>query len=148
MKRLHIHLRVKDLEQSIKYYTALFGSEPARKEQDYAKWMLDEPSANIAISSRSDETGVDHVGISLENEEQLESTAERLRAIAAPLSIESDATCCYAKSDKYWSHDPQGAVWELFHTFGSSDVFGNDPELVSDVKQDQSPSACCAPAKT
>ncbi|MEX6632941.1 ArsI/CadI family heavy metal resistance metalloenzyme [Hyphococcus lacteus] len=148
MKRLHIHLKVEDLEQSIMYYNALFGTEPARREADYAKWMLDEPSANIAISSRSEKTGVDHVGISLDNQEQLESTANRLRAIEAPLSAENDTTCCYANSDKYWSHDPQGAIWELFHTFGSSDVFGKDPELVADENANQASAPCCAPQTT
>ncbi|WP_425410717.1 ArsI/CadI family heavy metal resistance metalloenzyme [Hyphococcus sp.] len=142
MKRLHIHLNVKDIDQSITYYTALFGAEPVRREADYAKWMLDEPSANIAISSHGRKSGIDHVGVSLDSREDLDAVADRLNAITAPLTPQEDASCCYARSDKYWSHDPQGAVWELFFTFADSDTYGETGEN----PQHAPATACCSPA--
>ncbi len=144
MKRLHIHLNVDDLDQSIKYYTALFGVEPARREADYAKWLLDEPSANVAISSHGRKAGVDHVGVSLDSREELDLVADRLTAIEAPLTPQEDATCCYAKSDKYWSHDPQGAVWELFHTFGDANTYGETGENPTHAAAPVT--SCCGPA--
>jgi len=144
MKRLHIHIRTDDLEGSIQYYTALFGTEPVRREPDYAKWQLDDPAANVAISSRGGKPGLDHVGVSVDGGEALEEIAGRIRGAAAPLIQEEKATCCYARSDKYWSHDPQGTIWELFHSFGSSDVYGvNAPDL---TKSTTPQSACCAPS--
>ncbi len=136
MKRLHIHIHTADLDQSIRYYTALFGVEPTKREADYAKWMLDEPAANIAISSRGGAPGVDHLGISLDDDGMLEEIADRMKEAQAPLEPEKNATCCYARANKYWSRDPQGATWELFHTFADADHFGKDaPQLAG--------SACC-----
>ena len=144
MKRMHIHIKVEDLDRSIAYYSAMFGAEPSRREPDYAKWMLDDPAANVAISSHNQGTGIDHVGISLDSREALDGIAERLKAIDAPLTAQEDATCCYANSDKYWSHDPQGAVWELFHTFGDADVYGETAE--NPALTEQAAKACCSPA--
>lgn len=143
MKRLHIHIRTDDLEGSISYYTALFGAEPARREDDYAKWMLDDPAANVALSSRGGEPGLDHVGVSLDENDALEEMALRMRDAAAPLVQEENTTCCYARSNKYWSHDPQGTIWELFHSFGDSEVYGQTaPEVVS---AKTAATGCCAP---
>lgn len=144
MKKLHIHINVDDLDASIKYYTALFGAEPARREADYAKWLLDDPAANVAISNHGRKAGVDHVGISLDSREELDVIADRLQAADAALTPQEDAVCCYARSDKYWSHDPHGAVWELFHTFGDSDTYGNTGENPEHALAPGN--ACCAPA--
>jgi lactoylglutathione lyase len=140
MKRTHIHLSIDDLDASLKYYTALFGAEPVKREPDYAKWLLDDPALNFAISTRGATRGVSHLGFSLDDDGELEQIADRLRASDAPAAPEGDATCCYARSNKYWSHDPQGAVWELFHTFGESNTYGpgRNPEPQA--------AACCAPA--
>lgn len=142
MKRTHIHLTTGDLEASVAYYNALFGAEPVKRADDYAKWLIDDPALNLAVSKHGERTGLSHLGVSLDDDGELESIAERLRAADAPASPEGDATCCYARSNKYWSHDPQGAVWELFHTFGESESYGpgRNPEPQA--------AACCAPAKT
>ncbi len=140
MKRLHIHIRTNDIDQSVRYYTALFGAEPEKRKDDYARWLLDDPAVNLAISTRGGAGGVDHLGISLDDNEGLEAIAARLRDKAAPVAAEDKATCCYARSDKYWSHDPQGAVWELFHTYGDSETFGEDAR--PDPKAETS-GACC-----
>ena len=138
MKRLHIHINTDDLDASIKYYSALFGAEPDKRKDDYARWLLDDPALNLAVSSRGGKGGVDHLGVSLDDNDGLEAMAARLRDAAAPAAPEAQTTCCYANSDKYWSHDPQGAVWELFHTFGDSETFGKEarPEPAATT-------ACC-----
>ena len=143
MKRLHIHIRTDDLEGSIRYYNALFGAEPVRREPDYAKWQLNDPAANVAISSRGGQPGLDHVGVSLDSDDALEDIAGRMRSAEAPLVQEESATCCYAKSDKYWSHDPQGTVWELFHSYGDSATYGQTAPEVVNAKA--AASGCCAP---
>lgn len=141
MKRLHIHVRTNDLEASIAYYNALFGAEPTRLEIDYAKWLLDDPAVNLAVSSRGGKAGIDHLGVSVDDDDTLEDIAARLGDIAAPAAPEEDTTCCYARSNKYWSHDPQGAVWELFHTFGDSKTYGAAPKL--GMAAPEKPGACC-----
>lgn len=138
MKRLHVHVRTDDLAASIRYYSALFGVEPEKRKDDYARWLLDDPALNFAISSRGGAGGVDHLGISLDDNDGLETIAARLRDATAPVAAEEKAACCYAKSDKYWSHDPQGAVWELFHTYGDSDTFGADGRPAPETN-----TACC-----
>ena len=145
MKRLHVHLRVDDLDQSIKFYTALFGCEPARREADYAKWLIEEPPANIAVSSRGGEgrAGVDHIGIQLDDDTALGAVAARLTAANAQIAKEADATCCYARSNKYWALSPEGARWELFHTFGDSTTFGEEPTFTTDAGANAAPAACC-----
>ena len=142
MKRTHIHLSTNDLEASLNYYTALFGAEPVKREADYAKWLLDDPALNFAISTHGDATGISHLGFSVDSDEDLEQVAARLRNADAPATAETNATCCYARSDKYWSHDPHGAVWELFHTFGDSKDYGpgRNPEPPA--------GQCCAPTTT
>ncbi len=127
MNRLNVHLKVSDLSQSVAFYSALFGRAPDRVESDYAKWMLEDPRANIAISARSESVGVDHVGLQTDTSEELEAIAGRLRQAGIGAHEEANTTCCYARSDKYWTQSPDGAKWELYHTFGSSANFGAEP---------------------
>jgi len=128
MKRLHIHLKTKDLDRSIAFYSAMFGEGPTRVENDYAKWLLDDPRAHISVSTHGGEAGFDHAGISIESKDELEEIASRLRADEMPLFAEDETTCCYARSNKYWVNDPQGARWELFQTFGDSNAYGAEPD--------------------
>ena len=127
MNHLHVHLKVDDLDLSVGFYTALFGREPDKLEKDYAKWMLEDPRANIAISSRGGARGVDHVGLQTDTREDLEIIAGRLKEAGVETLEEPEATCCYARSNKYWAQSPEGAKWELYHTFGDSETFGASP---------------------
>jgi len=143
MKRLHIHLKTQDLDRSIAFYSAMFGAEPTRVEEDYAKWLLDDPRANISLSTHGGEPGIDHAGISLETKDDLDAVADRLRDADAALFAENATTCCYAQSNKYWVQDPQGARWELFQTFGESDAYGAEPDrALAPAAND----TCCAPS--
>jgi len=126
MKRFHVHVAVHDLEQSIRFYSTLFGTPPAVKKDDYAKWMLDDPRINFAISDRSPRKGVDHLGLQAESAEELEDIGQRLAAADVATTAQKNASCCYAKSDKYWTIDPQGVAWESFHTLDSVPVYGED----------------------
>ena len=150
MKRLHIHIKTDDLEQSIKFYSAMFGQSPQKHEVDYAKWLLDNPAANIALTTSNGATGVDHVGISLDELDELEETAARLKEAGNDLYQQEETTCCYAQSNKYWAQDPQGAVWELFRTFGESETYGEkiDRESVKTAVANQEGAACCAPSQS
>ncbi len=138
MKRFHVHTHVDDLPASIAFYSKLFGASPVRVESDYAKWMLDDPRINFAISTRGEKPGIDHLGLQTDTEAELVEL--RARALAADMSLvdEGDTTCCYAQSEKHWIVDPAGIAWEHFHTLGDIPVFSQ--------KQDApSASACCAP---
>lgn len=114
MKRFHVHLRVEDLPANIAFYTALFGCPPARRESDYAKWMLDDPRINFAISTRGQTPGIDHLGIQVDSAHQLEHLNQRLVAAAAPVKAQKQAACCYAESDKYWTVDPKALPGKPF----------------------------------
>jgi lactoylglutathione lyase len=138
MKRFHVHAHVQDLGQSIAFYSKLFGAEPTRVENDYAKWMLEDPRINFAISTRGGKLGVDHLGLQTDSEVELGELKERARAADMALLDEGEATCCYARSDKYWLTDPQGIAWEQFHTLENIPVFGEQTPAV----QAQA-SACC-----
>ena len=139
MKRFHVHAHVQDLKQSIAFYSKVFGAEPARVESDYAKWMIEDPRINFAISTRGGEPGVDHLGIQTDTEEELVELKARAQAADMTLLDEGETTCCYARSDKYWVTDPQGIAWEQFHTLGSIPVFS---EKKTEVQPESS--ACCA----
>ena len=128
MQRLHVHVAVTDLEASMRYYTTLFGTGPAVRKQDYAKWMLEDPRVNFAISARSRSAGVDHLGIQVDEPSELAAITARLRSAEQGLRQETDAHCCYARSDKTWSTDPQGIRWESFHTHGEITRYGLDAE--------------------
>lgn len=116
MKRLHLHTTVRDLDQSIRFYTTLFGQEPARRESDYAKWMLEDPRVNFAISTWGKEPGIDHLGFQVESEGELAELAQRLEAAGHAVTPEKETTCCYAVSDKHWVVDPAGTPWETFRS--------------------------------
>jgi len=142
MKRLHVHVAVHDLKQSIRFYSALFASPPAVTKDDYAKWMLDDPRVNFAISTRGREARLDHLGIQAEDGEELEEIGARLAQADVSVLPQQGASCCYAKSDKYWTVDPQGIAWESFHTLDSIPVFGGDTRSAAEPRG----AACCAPA--
>lgn len=126
MKRLHVHVRVKDLEESIGFYSTMFDAEPSVLKDDYAKWMLDDPRVNFAISSGKANFGVDHLGVQVESSEELSNYAEKLEAAGRNLIEQKDAVCCYARSDKAWVSDPQGVAWETFLSLGAEAVYGGD----------------------
>lgn len=142
MKRLHVHVGVENLAQSIRFYATLFGAEPCVTKADYAKWMLENPRMNFAISAGRGFTGVEHLGLQVEDEAELAEVYDRLKAADRPVLEEGGTTCCYARSEKSWISDPQGVVWEAFLTTGESTVYGGGPALGSIAPA----SACCVPA--
>ena len=146
MKRLHVHVAVHDIEQSIRFYSTLFAAPPSVTKDDYAKWMLDDPRVNFAISKRGAKIGVDHLGIQAENAEELEAIGSQLAQADVSTLAQKGASCCYAKSDKYWTLDPQGIAWESFHTLGTVPVYGEDGRSKS--AQPEKQTACCGPART
>jgi catechol 2,3-dioxygenase-like lactoylglutathione lyase family enzyme len=125
MKRLHVHVSVKDLDASMRFYSTLFAAAPNVVKPDYAKWMLDDPRVNFAISARGAGAGLDHLGIQVETPEELQAVYGRLRQAGQAVREEGAATCCYAKSEKAWIEDPQGVSWETFLTTGESPVYGD-----------------------
>ena len=147
MKRLHVHMSVADLEQSIRFYSTLFAAEPTVKKPDYAKWMLEDPRVNFAITAGSSSTGLDHLGVQVESDEELATISRRLEEAGQAITKQENASCCYARGEKGWVSDPSGIAWETFHTFGESTVYGNDvaPRLTpAKVPTEQS---CCTPAQ-
>lgn len=140
MKRFHVHVHVADLQKSIAFYSKLFGTEPTRIEQDYAKWMLDDPAVNFAISNRGTSVGVDHLGFQTDDPADLASMKARAAEADIALLDEGETTCCYARSEKHWITDPEGIAWEHFHTLENIPVFGEGSG------KDASASACCGPS--
>lgn len=127
MNRLHIHISVDDLEKGKLFYTALFNAEPTVVKDDYAKWMVEDPRVNLAISTRqAGEVGVNHLGVQAETAEELAALDHRLNEARVATFGEPEATCCYAESDKHWTMDPNGLIWEIFHSHGASTVYGTD----------------------
>ena len=126
MKRLHVHVSVRDLGASVRFYSRLFAAEPTVLKPDYAKWMLEDPRVNFAISERDGRPGVQHLGIQVEDRGELAEVYERLRRAQRPVVEEGETTCCYARSEKSWTDDPQGIQWETFLTTGESTVYGTD----------------------
>ena len=146
MKRLHVHVGVDDLDRSIAFYGALFGAHPTVRKSDYAKWMLDDPRVNFAISTgQHAQKGIEHLGIQVESAGELDEVYGRLRAAGRPVLEEGATTCCYAQSEKSWIADPDGVVWEAFHTTGEATVYGDSPALGA-ISDAAGPGACCAPA--
>lgn len=139
MKRFHVHVSVDDIAQSTRFYSALFGTLPSVEKSDYAKWMLDDPRINFAISKRGHEPGINHLGFQADSETELD--AMRINHAAAELAIDHEGatSCCYAKSTKHWLADPQGVVWEMYHTMGEAKTYMGEKEV-------ESASTCCAPA--
>lgn len=128
MKRFHVHVAVPDLDQGIAFYSKLFGAEPTLRKPDYAKWMVEEPRLNFAISSRGQEAGINHLGIQLDSDDEFQAMHAQLMEADAGLVEEIGANCCYAKSDKYWVTDPAGIAWETYHTLGSIPMFGSESD--------------------
>ena len=137
MKRFHVHVAVNDLEKSVGFYSALFGMQPSKKMADYAKWVLDNPRVNFAISARGARPGVDHFGIQAEAPEELDGLRERMKRADLQLFGTGETTCCYAASDKSWVQDPSGIAWETYHTM-------NEAEFFNDALK-QGNTACCVP---
>ena len=145
MKRLHVHNSVRDLDRSVAFYTALFGQAPSVTKPDYAKWMLDDPAVNFAISTRGAGTGVDHLGFQFDDEDDLDAFRERAVAAGTANRPENDAVCCYAHSDKHWSEDPDGLAWEGFRTMGEAAVYHAPANCCAgdEARQGQSEASCC-----
>ena len=139
MKRFHVHVSVEQLDESIRFYSSLFGAAPTVVQPDYAKWMLDDPRVNFAISQRGRQPGVNHLGFQVEDDSELRAMRGQLAAADAGVLEQTNAACCYALSDKYWVTDPQGVAWETFHTLESVPVYGEDTRTAA------MQSACCIP---
>jgi hypothetical protein len=142
MKRFHIHTHVQDLQASIAFYSKMFAAPPTRVEPDYAKWMLEDPRINFAISTRGQSPGIDHLGLQADTEEELAELKARAQAADMALLDEGSTTCCYARSDRHWITDPQGIAWEHFRTLGDIPVFSEKAKPEADATPG---SACCTP---
>jgi catechol 2,3-dioxygenase-like lactoylglutathione lyase family enzyme len=136
MKRIHIHIGVEKLDESIRFYSAIFGAQPVKTKPDYAKWMVEDPRVNFAISTRASKNGVDHLGIQVEDNRELEELRERLKTSDMAVFDEGETVCCYASSEKSWVQDPSGIPWEAYRTMDDAQIFS------SKVAADES--ACCA----
>lgn len=146
MKRFHVHVGVSDIDRSIAFYSSLFGSAPTVTKPDYAKWMLEDPCINFAISHRDGAAkGIEHVGMQVEDRAELAEVQGRLEAADGPVLDEGATTCCYARSEKSWIADPDGVVWEAFLTDGDSTTYGGSPDLGGLVSGKADQSACCVP---
>jgi catechol 2,3-dioxygenase-like lactoylglutathione lyase family enzyme len=143
MKRLHVHVSVNDLNESVRFYQELFAAEPVVLTSDYAKWMLEDPRVNFAISHRGGASGIRHLGLQVEDRNELAEVYGRLKRAAGPVLEEGATTCCYAKSEKSWIADPQGIQWETFHTTGEATVYGSDPA----PEKAATASPCCIPVR-
>ena len=137
MKRLHIHVSVEKLDESIRFYSALFGAEPVKTKQDYAKWLLENPRVNFAISTRAKTKGIDHLGIQVDEENELAELRDRFKASDMPVVNEGETVCCYAVSDKSWIQDPAGIPWEAYRTMEDAQLFSS--------QVDQTSRGCCTP---
>lgn len=144
MKRFHVHVAVNGIEESVRFYSQVFGAPPSVLEPDYAKWMIDDPRINFAISARSAQPSVNHLGIQVDSDDELKALREQIFAADENLVEEVGANCCYAKSDKYWVTDPQGVAWETYHSLGSIPVFGADATSRTELAA----STCCGPGST
>ena len=147
MSRFHVHVGVSDLDKSITFYTGLFGAGPSVTKGDYAKWMLEDPRVNFAISQKCGaEKGIEHIGLQVEDEAELAEVYARLKAADGPVLEEGATTCCYAKSEKSWIADPDGVRWEAFLTHGDSTVYGDSPDFGALTGSSAADNACCAPS--
>ena len=140
MKRFHVHVAVPNLQQSIRFYSTLFGAKPTVVKDDYAKWMLEDPRVNFAISERGGAAGINHLGFQVDHRAELEDIHTRLQAADAGMTEEKDVACCYARSDKYWITDPAGVPWESFHSLGTVPFYNGETK-------EADKGACCAPTE-
>jgi catechol 2,3-dioxygenase-like lactoylglutathione lyase family enzyme len=141
MKRLHLHIGVDNLDASIRFYSALFSAQPVKVKEDYAKWMLDDPRINFAISTRSGKKGLDHLGLQVDDLSELEALRAQLSAANLSTHDEGETTCCYARSEKSWVTAPEGTAWEAYHTMADAAYFNADEKTGDTPKE----AACCAP---
>ena len=141
MKRFHVHVSVPDLDSSIRFYSTLFGTEPAVVKGDYAKWMLEDPRVNFAISQRGGKAGLNHLGLQTDSDEELEVLNGQLQQADLATHAEKETACCYARSNKYWVTDPTGIAWETFHTLGEVPTFNGEDETASAGAA----APCCTP---
>ena len=151
MKRFHLHVSVDNLDQSINFYSALFAAQPSVRQADYAKWMIEDPRVNFAISTRRQPVGVNHLGFQVDTNEELRGMHAQLQAADARLIQEDEQPCCYTESNKYWVTDPTGIAWETFHTLGSIPVYGKDTPVFNHGEStvpgaSPNAAACCVPA--
>jgi predicted enzyme related to lactoylglutathione lyase len=142
MKRMHVHVSVENIAKAVGFYSALFAAKPAVVKEDYAKWMLDDPRVNFAISTRGREPGLDHLGIQVESADELQDVYARLRHAGGAILEEGQTTCCYAKSEKSWIDDPAGISWETFHTTGEATHYGTSVQKGAQIAHVK---ACCTP---
>ncbi len=136
MKRFHVHVGVDNIDEAVKFYNTLFGAEPIKVTSDYAKWLLDDPHVTFAISTRAGKKGVDHLGIQVEDDEELTEIRQRLESADVSLFDEGQTVCCYSKADKSWVQDPSGIPWEAYKTMEDAQIFGEHSEAQG---------TCCAP---
>lgn len=141
MKRLHVHVSVENIEESVKFYSTMFGAEPVKQKPDYAKWLLDDPQLNFAISARGRKPGFDHFGIQVDEETELSEVRQRIEKAELKTFDEGETTCCYAKSDKTWVMDPAGLPWEAYRFMGDAEIF-------QESKTEANKTSCCAPKST
>ena len=139
MKRFHVHVAVDDLQANVRFYSTVFGAQPSVQKPDYAKWMLDDPCVNFAISQRGAKPGVDHLGFQVDSDEELSALRKQVADAEIAALDQPDATCCYARSDKYWITDPQGIAWETYRTLGEAQIYG------AATKKSEIGAACCSP---
>jgi catechol 2,3-dioxygenase-like lactoylglutathione lyase family enzyme len=150
MKRMHVHVGVENLEDSVRFYSALFGAQPVKLKSDYAKWMLDDPHLNFAVSTRSGKIGVDHMGLQVDDAAELGELRDQMSAANISTHSDGETTCCYARSEKSWVEDPNGIAWEAYHTMEDAQIYGSsrsDSDPVSDTAcctPDTSQAVCCA----
>jgi catechol 2,3-dioxygenase-like lactoylglutathione lyase family enzyme len=142
MKRFHVHVAVDDLAANVRFYSTVFGAQPTVQKPDYAKWMLEDPRINFAVSQRGAKAGVDHLGFQVDTDEELAALREQVANAQIAAQDQPGATCCYAKSDKYWIEDPQGIAWETYHTLGEAQIYGETSRRADAA---ESAAACCAP---
>ena len=147
MARMHVHVSVENIDTAIPFYSALFAAKPAVVKSDYAKWMLDDPRVNFAISTRGKTPGVDHLGIQVDSQEELQDVYGRLRQAGGAVLEVGATTCCYAKSEKSWTDDPAGIPWEAFLTSGESTTYGDTSKAENDARIANA-KACCTPRQT
>jgi catechol 2,3-dioxygenase-like lactoylglutathione lyase family enzyme len=148
MKRLHVHVGVVSLSDSVKFYSALFGAEPVKLKPDYAKWMLDDPSVNFAISTRAGTVGVDHMGIQVARPEELDALRDQMSRANISTHSDGETTCCYARSEKSWVEDPSGIAWEAYHTMEDARIYSSADAVVPEAcRAPETPRAACRASK-
>lgn len=139
MKRFHVHVAVDDVDANVRFYSTVFGAPPTVRKTDYAKWMLEDPRVNFAISARGARSGLDHLGLQVDTDDELRALRKQVADADVAALDQPDATCCYARSDKYWITDPQGIAWETYRTLGEAEIYG------ADRKTAEEGGACCSP---